>query len=465
MYREQSPIRVALRTGDTSPAERQRQLHRPPHILLTTPESLCLLLSQPRWLPALQRVRQVIVDEVHALPDNKRGAHLSLSLERLEDLASIRRPDREPPGIQRIGLFATLAPLDEAARWVVGVGRECVVLDVSAAKAVDLRVYSPLSRHPCPPAGFTGVRVRRELARLIAEHRTTLVFNNTRSGAEAGAFHLKQILPALAERIECHHASLDRDVRQDVEDRLKRGALRAVVCSTSLELGVDIGAVDLVVMLSSPKGVTRALQRAGRSGHDLRQVSGLLMATNVNDLVECCATALLARTGHLDAIRPPRAPLDVLAQHPVSMGCTARWPRALALRLVRRSRTYRDLPEAEFNAVCSTIWPAAGAPCGSSAPGSWSCGSVRRTGRRPPCRAGMPTRCRCPTGFVRKSSVSGGKSGRASGRANRRPICNAGLPRAWPVAPPTRGPSSRCTPRHIACRKFRWPTGCRWKNA
>ena len=178
----------------------------------------------------------------------------------------------------------------------------------------------------------------RELARLVQAQRTTLVFTNTRSGAESATFWLKDALPALADRIECHHASLDRDVRQEVEDRLKRGELRAVVCSTSLELGIDIGAVDLVVMLASPKGVTKALQRTGRSGHDIHRLSrGLLMATNVNDLVECCATARLARARHLDAVRLPAAPLDVLAQQLVGLGCTARWSRADALALVRRS--------------------------------------------------------------------------------------------------------------------------------
>jgi ATP-dependent Lhr-like helicase len=190
------------------------------------------------------------------------------------------------------------------------------------------------------------------LARLIQEHRTTLVFTNTRSGAEAATFWLTRELPALADRIECHHASLDRDVRQEVEDRLKRGELRAVVCSTSLELGIDIGSIDLVVMLSTPKGVSKALQRTGRAGHNLRSVSrGLLMATNLNDLVECCATALLARRRHLDDVRLPEAPLDVLAQHLVSMGCLQRWKRSEALALVRSAYPFRSLREEDFNDV------------------------------------------------------------------------------------------------------------------
>jgi ATP-dependent Lhr-like helicase len=347
IFGEKPPIRVGLRSGDTTPAERQRQYTQPPHILLTTPESLALLLSQQKWLPLLSTVRWMIVDEIHALAENKRGAHLSLSMERLNQLIN------EAGGqMQRIGLSATVAPLSEVAQFLVGTEGGCEVIDVSTAKKVDLRVYSPLGKDPYPPSGYTGQRLIRELARLITENRTTLVFTNTRSGAEAATFWLHQALPELTAQIECHHASLDRDVRQEVEDRLKRGELRAVVCSTSLELGIDIGSVDLVVMLSTPKGVSRALQRTGRAGHNISVTSrGLLMATNMNDLVECCATALLARTRQLDPVRLPKAPLDVLAQHLVSMGCIRSWPRARALELVRHAYPYRDLPQRDFDDV------------------------------------------------------------------------------------------------------------------
>ena len=344
IYREKPPIRVGLRSGDTTPAERQRQHTRPPHILLTTPESLALLLSQEKWLPLLGTVRWMIVDEIHALAENKRGAHLSLSMERLDRIVQERGG-----ALQRIGLSATVAPLAEVAQFLVGTHRQCEVVDVSTAKKVDLRVYSPLGKDPYPPSGYTGQRLIRELARLITDNRTTLVFTNTRSGAEAATFWLHQALPELSGQIECHHASLDRDVRQEVEDRLKRGELRAVVCSTSLELGIDIGSVDLVVMLSTPKGVSRALQRTGRAGHNITAISrGLLMATNMNDLVECCATALLARTRQLDPVRLPKGPLDVLAQHLVSMGCIRTWKRMEALELVRGAYPFRDLPQSDY---------------------------------------------------------------------------------------------------------------------
>jgi ATP-dependent Lhr-like helicase len=399
IYGNNAPIRVGLRSGDTTANERQKQFTKPPHILLTTPESLAILLTQERWLPHLSTVRWVIIDEIHALAENKRGAHLSISLERLSALAAnlplistgrenegegwercedvqiqenVRRGTTPHPGplpvegrgrrshdvsavahhLQRIGLSATVAPLSEVAQFLAGTRRTCEIVDVSAAKKVDLRVYSPLGKNPYPPSGYTGERLIRELGRLVQENRTTLVFTNTRSGAEAAAYWLKEALPEQAHQIECHHASLDRDVRLEVEDRLKRGELRAVVCSTSLELGIDIGSVDLVVMLSTPKGVSRALQRTGRAGHNINVTSrGLLMATNMNDLVECCATVLLARSRQLDPVRLPRAPLDVLAQHLASMGCIQRWNRREALALVRGAYPYRDLRDDEFDDV------------------------------------------------------------------------------------------------------------------
>ncbi len=341
-----SPIRVGLRSGDTSAHMRVKQFAKPPHILLTTPESLCLLLSQPRWLPHLASVRWLIVDEIHAFAENKRGAHLSISVERLAHMQPV----------QRIGLSATVSPLDLVAKFLAGTNGKCEIVDASAAKKIDLRVHTPLRKNPYPAAGFTGQRLIRELGNLVEQNRTTLVFTNTRSGAEAATFWLREALPQLGGQIECHHASLDRDLRQAVEDRLKRGELRAVICSTSLELGIDIGSVDLVIMLSTPKGVSRALQRTGRSGHNIHTISrGILMATNMNDLVESCATVLLARARHLDDVRLPHAPLDILAQHLVSMGCERRWPREEALQLIRRAFPYRDLSQSDFDDVLDYV--------------------------------------------------------------------------------------------------------------
>lgn len=347
IYGENPPIRVGLRSGDTETAERQRQWTAPPHILLTTPESLSLLLSQPKWIPNLTTVRWVIVDEIHALVENKRGALLSLALERLEAL-----PGRNSKPLQRIALSATVHPLPLVAEFLVGTERKCQIVDVSTVKKVDIQLYTPLQHHPYPLAGFSGVRMIQELGRLIRGQRTTLVFTNTRSGAESATYWLKENLPDLAHQVECHHSSLDRDIRLEVEDRLKRGELRCVVCSTSLELGLDIGTIDLVVMLSTPKGVSKALQRTGRAGHNIHAVSrGLLMATNVNDLIECAATARLARQGLLDTLRIGGAPLDVLAQNLVGMGCVGEVNCNDAFELVRRAYPFRQLPRSEFNAV------------------------------------------------------------------------------------------------------------------
>ncbi|HVY69453.1 MAG TPA: DEAD/DEAH box helicase [Verrucomicrobiae bacterium] len=352
VYGEKPPIRIGLRSGDTEAHQRQKLFDQPPHILLTTPESICLLLSQEKWEPVLQRVRWVIVDEIHALAENKRGTLLSLALERLDDLRQRNAAPGAGSRVQRVGLSATVSPVEEIAAFLAGGGGECGIVDASSAKKIEMSVYTPLSRDPYPVAGFSGERLMRELGQLIRQQRTTLVFSNTRSGAEAATFWLRESMPDLAHQIECHHASLDRDLRLEVEDRLKRGELRAVVCSTSLELGVDIGMVDLVVMLATPKGVTKALQRTGRAGHNVHQVSrGLLMATNVNDLVECCATVLLARSRMLDRIRVPRAPLDVLAQHLVGMGCCRRWKRDEAFELARRAWSYRDLDRKDFDDV------------------------------------------------------------------------------------------------------------------
>lgn len=354
-------IRVAARTGDTSAKDRAAQRKKPPHILVTTPESLTLLLAQPAWAPALAPVRFLIVDELHALAENKRGALLALAAERLA--ARLTHP------LLRIGLSATVSPLAELARFLTGPTHPCEIIEILPPPSLDpdpighlplvvgysapvVTIFSPLAQNPYPAAGYTATRVLRELATELTRHRTTLVFTNTRSGAESIGLRLKQLLPDLAAQIEVHHASLDRTVRLDVEDRLKRGELRAVVCSTSLELGIDIGAIDLVVMVSAPKGVARALQRLGRSGHAPGQTArGLLVATNINDLAECAATARLMRTRTLEPLRLPQNPADVLAQHLVGLAIFADTTPDAAYTLVRRAHPFADLPRADFDRV------------------------------------------------------------------------------------------------------------------
>lgn len=337
-------LRIGARTGDTPPAERAKQRRRPPHLLVTTPESLTLLLSQPAWRPALARVRYLILDELHVLAESKRGSLVSVAAERLAAGAAM------PP--VRIGLSATVAPLGEVAEFLVGPGRPCRICEVTDPKAARIEVFSPLRERAYPAAGHTASRLLAELGTWVAQRRTVLIFTNTRSGAESIGLRLKQVLPALAAQIEVHHASLDRELRLAVEDRLKRGELRAVVCSTSLELGIDIGAIDTVVMVSAPKGVARALQRIGRSGHGPGRTShGVLVASNINDLAECAVTARMMARRALEPVRIHCNPFDVLAQTLVSLAIFGDTTADEAYALVRRTAVFRDLARTDFDRV------------------------------------------------------------------------------------------------------------------
>lgn len=356
-------LRVGARTGDTPPNERAKQKRTPPHILVTTPESLTLMLSQPAWVEAFTRTRFLIIDELHALAENKRGALLMVAAERLEDLLQTRAQQPPEPtaagshstpatSLVRIGLSATVWPLETMAQFLVGTQRDCAIVNVQQRKAARIELFSPLRRNPYPPAGYTATRVLKELGGVVAGKRTTLIFTNTRSGAESIGLRLKQVLPDLANQIEVHHASLDRTVRLEVEDRLKRGELRAVVCSTSLEMGIDIGSIDLVVMVSAPKGVARALQRLGRSGHSMNETShGLLVASNINDLAECAVTARMMERRALEPIRISTHPFDVLAQHLVGLAVYESVTLDEAYALVRRAYPFRQLSRADFDRV------------------------------------------------------------------------------------------------------------------
>jgi ATP-dependent Lhr-like helicase len=337
-------VRVGMRTGDTSMKERAAQRRKPPHLLVTTPESLAILLSQNSWLPALGMRRFLVIDEVHALAENKRGTHLMVSAERLLRL--------KPEPLCRIGLSATIFPLEKVAAFLTGPGRPCEIVTATKAKKAIVEVFSPLRNNPYPPAGYTATRVLKELGELLKSFRTTLIFCNVRSGAEHIGLQLKRILPKLASKIEVHHASLDRQIRLDVEDRLKAGKLRAVVCSTSLEMGIDIGYIDLVVMISAPKGVARALQRLGRSGHAIDQVSrAVMVASNINDLLECAVTAKMMDAKNLEPVRIPHNAADVLAQHIVGMAASGDWTEDEMFELFRGSFSYHDLSREKYERV------------------------------------------------------------------------------------------------------------------
>lgn len=346
-------VRVALRTGDTSASERVKQKKAPPDILLTTPESLAVLLAQPAWVAALVSVDFVVIDEVHAILENKRGMHLAFLLELLEEVR--RRAGRKQP-LCRVGLSATVRPLERVAAFLAGTGRTMAVAESMFRKAALIEVFSPLRKNPYPPAGYTGARLMGELAVLIATKRTTLVFCNTRGGAERVGLRLREELPDLAGQIEVHHSSLDRSVRLEVEDRLKNGELRAVVCSTSLEMGIDIGSIDLVVMVSAPKGVSRALQRLGRSGHSMKALShGVLVATNILDLAECAVTSRMVQDRQLDPVRIPEMGWDVLAQGAVAAAVMGPWDVNEFLMLCRRAWPFREMEREDLERVLTYL--------------------------------------------------------------------------------------------------------------
>ncbi len=338
-------IRIGVRTSDTSSYQKSKMLKKPPHILITTPESFAISLNSPKFSLLYESVRYLIVDEIHALADNKRGAHLSLSLERLEEKSKRR--------IARIGLSATVFPLEEVAKFLVGTNRKCKVVDVNYLKETEIKVISPVNDFIYSSSEFQNKKMYEELDSIIKNHKTVLIFTNTRSATERVSFYLKEkYFKGNENAISAHHSSLSREERLNVEERLKKGELRVVVSSTSLELGIDIGSIDVVVLLGSPKSVSRALQRIGRSGHKLHEKSkGIMVVLDRDDLVEDIIIADNALHKKFDKIRITEKPLDVLSQHILGMALERKWKKDEALNLIRRSYIYRNLKEDEFNRV------------------------------------------------------------------------------------------------------------------
>jgi len=334
-------IRAAVRTGDTTQAERNAVRKRPPHILVTTPESLYVLLSSDSGRSMLATTRTVIVDEIHAVAGNKRGAHLALSLERLDALCAT------PP--VRVGLSATQKPIELVAQFLTG-GRECAIVDIGHARARDLALELPPVPLEAVMSNDTRERVYDRLAELVAQHHTTLVFVNTRRMAERVARHLTDRLGR--EAVAAHHGSLAKEQRFDAEQRLKRGELKVLIATASLELGIDIGDVELVCQLGSPGSIGGFLQRVGRSGHQVGGMpKGRLFPESRDDLIECAALLDCVRRGELDALHVPRAPLDVLAQQIVAEVACREWSEDALFELVRRAYPYADLHREQFDAV------------------------------------------------------------------------------------------------------------------
>jgi len=338
-------ITAAVRTGDTTASERAAMLRTPPHILVTTPESLYLLLTAERSRQMLRTVRTVIVDEIHAVIGTRRGAHLALSLERLQQITG--RP------ILRLGLSATQKPIDEVARFLLGTRwtREaCAIVNEGHRRAMDLGVEIPGSSLDAVMSQEVWEEYYDRLTELIAGHKTTLVFVNTRRMAERIARHLSERLGEQA--VTAHHGSLSKETRLNAETRLKAGTLRALVATASLELGIDIGHVDLVCQIGSPRRIATLLQRVGRSGHSISGIpKGRVFPTSRDDLVECAALLRSIHQGELDAIVSQDAPLDVLTQQIVAESASREYTDDELFALVTRAWPYRQLARGEFDAV------------------------------------------------------------------------------------------------------------------
>ncbi len=335
-------IRVLVRTGDTPASERAAMSRRPPHILVTTPESLYLLLTSAGGRAMLGTTHTVIVDEIHALVRDKRGSHLSLSLERLESLCA--RP------LQRVGLSATQKPLDEVGAFLVGVGRECALVDAGTFRGLDLAVEVPPSPLATVCSHEQWAEIYARVGELVSTHRTTLVFVNTRRMAERVAAQLGALLGEDA--VTSHHGSLSRERRLDAEQRLKAGALRALVATASLELGIDIGDVDLVIQIGATRSVATLLQRVGRSGHALsRTPKGRIFPLALDELVEAAALLRCVRDGLLDRTPLPPRPLDILAQQLVAECVAGSQAEHELFDRTRRAWPYRDLVRTEFDEV------------------------------------------------------------------------------------------------------------------
>src|SRR5580704_8240921 len=340
-------IRTAVRTGDTLAHERRAMLSRPPHILVTTPESLYILLTAAKSREVLKTVETVIVDEIHAVADDKRGSHLALSLERLDLLAG--KP------LTRIGLSATQKPIELVADFLGGTARPApVIVQIGHRREPDLAIEVPASELSAVASNEMWGEIYGRIAALAAEHRSTLIFVNTRRLAERMAHHLGERMGQDA--VATHHGSLSRKLRLVAERKLKAGEIRALVATASLELGIDIGSVDLVCQIGSPRSISVGLQRIGRAGHWRGAIpKGRIFVTTRDDLLECAALVRAIHQGDLDRIAIPDAPLDILAQQVVAMCAAEDWSEEELFHSVRNAYPYRNLTREDFDAIVEML--------------------------------------------------------------------------------------------------------------
>ncbi len=337
-------VTIGIRTGDTEQNERAKQAKKPPNILVTTPESLSIMLSSQKFSENFKSVQFIIIDEIHELANNKRGIHLALSIERLENMAEKK--------LVRIGIGATLYPLEEAAKFLVGYENEnprnCIIIDASWSKIFNLKLMTPVPDLIYGTDALIENETYKILDSIIKHNKTTLIFTNTRSNTERVIFNLKKRFNYDLD-IAAHHGSLSRESRLDVEEMLKKGSLKCVVSSTSLELGVDIGTINNVIQIGSPKSVTRLIQRVGRSGHSFKDIAnGEIIVLDRDDLVECAIMIDSVKSKTLDAFKVPQNPLDVLVQHIIGMSLTARWNIDDAYNLIKNAYPYHELEKQDF---------------------------------------------------------------------------------------------------------------------
>ena len=350
-------VRAEVRTGDTTAAQRQALIKKPPHILVTTPESLYLLLTSESGRDMLRTVRTLILDEIHAVVDDRRGAHLALSVERLAALTK----SVSGGALQRIGLSATQKPIEEVARFLVGThsvdeagNPDSEIIDIGHRRELDLAIELPKSPLEAVMSNEVWEEIYHRLAELIQAHRTTLVFVNTRRMAERVTHHLSELLGADA--VTSHHGSLSAKLRLDAEDRLKRGELKALVATASLELGIDIGSVDLVCQLGTTRSIASLLQRVGRAEHTRGGLpKGRIFPLSRDELVECAALLHCVHRGELDRLIIPEKPLDVLAQQIVAAAAAEDWDENEFFNLARSSWPYRNLTREEFDSVVKML--------------------------------------------------------------------------------------------------------------
>ncbi|BCU67148.1 helicase [Sulfolobales archaeon HS-7] len=346
-------IRIGVRTSDTPSYQKQKMLRNPPHILITTPESFVISLASLKFKEKLTNVNWFVIDEIHELASSKRGSYLMGGIEIFSHYLS-----KSP--FARIGLSATVSPLEKVAEFLVGIDRDCLIADARFAKPIDIKVMSPVKDLIHADDQEVSEGIYSTLIEEVKKHRTTLVFTNTRSAAERVSYKLRNIVSEEklfdSDLVGAHHSSLGRDVRLDVEEKLKNGQLKVVVSSTSLELGIDIGYIDIVILLSSPKSVSRLLQRIGRSGHHIRTTSkGKIIVVDRDDLVECSVLAKLALERKIDSIHIPRNPLDVLTQLIIVATLASTPNKDELFQVLKKSYTFSELPRKDFDSVISYL--------------------------------------------------------------------------------------------------------------